>query len=153
MPNIKISVNGVERVISVLQSIPKGIMPALEGFTRVITEALRKPEPYRYVSRKSAYGVSFFSEKQRKWFFANGGSAMIGDHRTGESSRAWSYASISKGYRVSNPTKAAYYTRSDDGQARQPGKVGWLKVKEKISANFGVAMTVFRTIMQQYINR
>ena len=78
--------------------------------------------------------------------------ARNGNRRTGASSGAWTYAPIAKGYRVSNPTKGAFYTRSDSGQARQPGMVGWLKVKEKIDKNWTIAVSIFRSIMQQYLS-
>jgi len=125
-----------------LKTVPYGaVKVGLRAFTEYIigdeSHGLKHPDPYKYVSRKSAYGVSFFTEKQRRWFWANGGPDMIGNNRTGQSSNAWEMKETrgGYGYTISNPTTAAYFTRSDTGQARQPAKVGWRTVSKVIASN------------------
>jgi hypothetical protein len=140
---IKITVSGVEHVIERIQNTPKGLGTALAEMVKFLTGVFKKPEPYKYISRKAAYGVSFFTDKQRKWFFANGGADMIGDHRTGRANE-YSYAANGKlSYEISNPNKSAYWTRSDSAQPNQISMVGWLKVKDKIAANWDAALAIF----------
>jgi len=147
--NVNFKIRGVEKVQKYLKELPRGVtrvaLQAMsEWFIGDSQSGLRHPEPYKYVTRKSAYGTTFFTEKQRRWFWANGGPDMIGDHRTGKSAEAWTYkpAETNKGYnfRLINPTPGAYYTRDDYGQARQPAKVGWKKVSAVISKNMAGAI-------------
>ena len=86
-----------------LKTVPYGaVKVGLRAFTEYIigdeSHGLKHPDPYKYVSRKSAYGVSFFTEKQRRWFWANGGPDMIGNNRTGQSSNAWEMKETRGGY-------------------------------------------------------
>ena len=146
---IRYRLRGNEKVQEYLKSIPRGALPAaLQAFTEYIigdtSHGLKHPDPYKYVSRKAAYGVSFFTDKQRRWFFwaLNTGQINPGqNNRTGESTDAWQYVEVSKyKYTITNPTTGAYYTRDNAGQARQPAKVGWRKVAAVISANMAGAM-------------
>ena len=140
--NVRFQLRNVERVKKYLADTLRGTM--LVGM-RAIAEyilgnsqhGLRHNEPYRYVSRKAAYGQTFFSEKQRRWFWANGGPDMIGDHRTNKASEGWAYVETKGGYagKFVNSTPDAYYTRDDYGQARQPALAGWRKVSRVISDN------------------
>lgn len=126
-----------------LKTVPYGaVKVGLRAFTEYIigdeSHGLKHPDPYKYVSRKSAYGVSFFTEKQRRWFWANGGPDMIGNNRnTPTSPTAFEMKPTNGGYgyTISSDTAGAYYARSDVGQARQLGKVGWRTVSKVIAAN------------------
>lgn len=144
--NVRFKIRGVEAVQSFLATVPRGVLKvALEAFTAYIVgdsnHGLKHNEPYKYVSRQSAYGVSFFTDKQRRWFFwaLNTGQINPGSgERTGKTSDAWSYKASGNGYQytIVNPTAGGYYTRDDYGQARQPAKVGWRKVSDVLAANY-----------------
>lgn len=140
---VNFRVRNIEAVQSFLRSVPKGALKvALEAFTEYVigndAHGLKHNDPYKYVSRKSAYGVSFFTEKQRRWFWANGGPDMIGKPRTGATSEAWKAVPSSNEYqyKIVNNTAGGYYTRDDKGQARQPAKVGWRKVSQVLADNY-----------------
>ena len=140
---VKVRVRGIEAVQSFLRAMPRGtIKVALAAFTKYVVgneqHGLRHAEPYKYVSRKSAYGKTWFSEKQRRWFWANGGPDMIGNHRTGKSTAAWKFTETKNGYgaSISNDTPGGFFTRDDKGQAWQPCKVGWRKVGAVIADNY-----------------
>lgn len=144
--NVNFKVRGIEAVQSFLASVPRGaVRVALEAFTEYVigndAHGLRHNEPYKYVTRKSAYGVTFFTPKQQRWFFwalregkIDPGSGV----RTGKTSAAWKAAPSANGYqmKITNDTPGAYYTRDDKGQARQPAKVGWRKVTAVLAANY-----------------
>lgn len=143
---INFNVRGVEQVQTYLKSLPRGVMrTALKAIAEYIvgddSHGLKHNEVYKYVSRISAYGVSFFSDAQRRWYWANGGPAMIGNNRTGASSEAWTYKEVNGGYgyKLQNPTEGAYWTRSD-AQAAQPAKVGWRKVMAVVEDNIKGAL-------------
>ena len=144
--NVKFKIRNVEAVQSFLRAIPRGVLKvALEAFTEYVIgddrHGLKHNEPYKYVTRKSAYGFSFFTDKQRRWFFwaLNTGQIDPGSGvRTGQTSDGWTYTTSSNGYQytITNSTPGAYYTRDDYGQARQPAKVGWRKVSDVLAANY-----------------
>ena len=145
----EIDVAGVDALRAVFAGVPKGIQTALGALTEFIVGLLKVPEPYKYVSRARAYGQTFQSDKQRRWFWANGGPSMIGNNRTGESTNAWTYSSTSNGYTVSNTTPGAYWTQGDS-QANQPALVGWLKYKNKIEKNWSNALQVFKDALSAF---
>ena len=144
--NVSFKVRGVEAVQSFLKSVPRGALKvALEAFTEYIVgndaHGLKHNDPYKYVTRKSAYGFSFFTDKQRRWFFwaLNTGQIDPGSgKRTGETSKAWKAVPLASGYqfKITNNTAGGFYTRDDAGQARQPAKVGWRKVSQVLADNY-----------------
>ena len=143
---IKFRIRNVEAVQSFLRAIPRGaVKVALEAFTDYVigdeSHGLRHAEPYKFVTRKSAYGFSFFTPKQRRWFFwalKNGKIDPGSGKRTGESTAAWKAVPRNDGYRftVQNNTAGGYWTRHDKKQARQLGKVGWRKIMTVLADNY-----------------
>lgn len=143
---IKFRIRNVEAVQSFLRAIPRGaVKVALEAFTDYIigdeSHGLRHAEPYKFVTRKSAYGFSFFTNKQRRWFFWALKTDKIdpgSGKRTGESTAAWKAVPRNDGYRftIQNNTAGGYWTRHDRKQARQLGKVGWRKIMTVLADNY-----------------
>ena len=140
------NIRGIPAVKAFLASVPRGgLRVALKAFTDYILgneqRGLKHNEPYKYVTRQSAYGVTFFTVKQRRWFFwalregkIDPGSGV----RTGATSRAWKVVPSANNYqmKIVNETPGGFYTRDDKGQARQLGKVGWRKVMQVIADNY-----------------
>ena len=143
---IKFRIRNVEAVQSFLRAIPRGaVKVALEAFTDYVigdeSHGLRHADPYKFVTRKSAYGFSFFTDKQRRWFFWALKTGKIdpgSGKRTGESTAAWKAVPRNDGYRftVQNNTAGGYWTRHDKKQARQLGKVGWRKIMTVLVDNY-----------------
>ena len=143
---IKFRIRNVEAVQSFLRAIPRGaVKVALEAFTGYIigdeSHGLRHADPYKFVTRKSAYGFSFFTDKQRRWFFWALKTGKIdpgSGKRTGESTAAWKAVPRNDGYRftIQNNTAGGYWTRHDKKQARQLGKVGWRKIMTVLADNY-----------------
>ena len=151
-------IRGVQELQAFLKKLPRGsLRVGLRAFSEYVLgnerHGLRHTEPYKYVTRKSAYGITFFTEKQRRWFWANGGPDMIGNNRTGESANAWTLVEKNNGYKISlqNQTRAAFYTRDDKGQARQPAKVGWRKTSAVVAANTAGAMRAANAAVKKWI--
>jgi hypothetical protein len=153
----------VKAVQDFLKSVPRGVLKvALEAFTKYVVgneqHGLKHNDPYKYVTRKSAYGVSFFTDKQRKWFFwaLKTGQIDVGSgKRTGQSSDGWTYTANTNGYqyKITNETPGGYYTRDDAGQARQPAKVGWRKVSAVLADNYIGAIRSAVAAVNQYLSK
>lgn len=144
--NVKFNVRGVKELQTFLKTVPRGtVYSALKAFTEYVIgnefHGLKHNETYKYVSRKTAYGQTFVSDKQRRWFFANNMQDKIGNNRTGRTSDGWQYV-MKSDYRftITNPEPGAYWTRDDKGQARQPAMVGWRKITQVIADNFDGAI-------------
>lgn len=174
--NISFKIRNVEKVEKFLNSLPYGVKRvALEALSMWLVgdsqSGLRHPEPYKYVSRKSAYGYTgakfesgkpvpagYFSAEQYRYVMARIASGDIKpgqNNRTGKSTDAWTYAPTSKGkdyrYRLINNTPGAYYTRDDKGQARQPAKVGWWNVSKVVQKNLSDAIKAAKVAVNQFL--
>jgi len=99
-----------------------------------LKNVFQQQPPPRFVTRKDAYGVTFFSNKQRKWFFAalRSGEIKVPYRRTQEMRNSWQIIGSGEKTILVNETEAAYYTMDDEGQSRHEEKVGWEKVSTKI---------------------
>ena len=151
-------VRGVEAVNRFLKSLPRGtISVALVAFTEYVigndSRGLKHYPSYKHVNRSKAYGQTFQSDKQRRWFWYNGGPSMIGDHRTGMTAKNWGYNVTKGGYgiTITNPTEGAYYTMHDSGQARQPALVGWRRVRDVIHSNMRGAIQAAQRAVNAYL--
>ena len=144
--NVKFIPRKFEQVSAYLKALPRGTikvaMAAIgEWFIGTDRRGLRHTPGYKYVSRARA-GYRPMSDKMRRWFWANGGPDMIGNNRTGATSNGWFKKVTGGGYGITIGNKApgAYYTMSDEGQARQPAAVGWRKISVVVQSNMAGAI-------------
>ena len=156
--NVRFKPRNVKKVQEYMRTVPRGALRVgLTAITEYIIgneqHGLKHSEPYKYVSRKAAYGVSFFTDKQRRWFWANGGPDMIGNNRTGKGANAWSYVETNRGYgtTITNPEPSAFFTRDERGQARQPAAVGWRKVSKVVADNMAGAMRSANAAIKKHL--
>jgi len=156
----KFVMRNVEKVQAYLKEVPHGSVKAVlaafqEYFIGTDRHGLRHPPPYKYVSRAKAYGSTFKSEKQRRWFWANGGPEMIGNNRTGNTENGWYGKETNGGYGItlSNDAPGAYYTMSDQGQAAQPALVGWRKISKVVADNMAGALRHARAAVNAFLKR
>jgi hypothetical protein len=128
------------KIKKMLEDLPKGaisvVIPAINSYLIGDESHGLKHEPaYREVSRTSAYGFPFFTDKQRKWFFANLDDLNVGqDNRTGHFSAGWKVRGDLYRQTIYNDVPYGKWLMSE-GQARQPAKVGWRKVSEVVASN------------------
>lgn len=158
--NVNFKVRGIEAVQSFLASVPRGALRvALEAFTEYIIgneqRGLKHVEPYKYASRKAAYGYTgakfdngkpvppgYFSKEQ--FFYVMGaisrGEIKPGTPRSnrGESARAWVSVPLNNGYRMNivNNKPGQYWARDDKGQPRQISLTNWRKVTKVLVDNY-----------------
>lgn len=96
-------------------------------------DKLKTYPDYRYVSRRAAYGVSFFTDRQRRWFFWALGEGLISpgkDNRTGKLREGWEI--VERGPKqidlVNSVDYAKYVQGTITDQARQPRMAGWQSI-------------------------
>ena len=135
MPGMKIDILGVKELQAQLDKLP--VEAADEAITEVqdyMLNVLRMYPPKNYVSRASAYGKSFQSDKQRRWFFwaLNSGLINVPYRRTQTLSSGWhKVRSGIMGYIV-NYTPYAVFVMGERKQSRHEQMVGWKKPSELI---------------------
>lgn len=159
---IDIRVRGVEQLKDFFASLPaalrKIVVPTVsEYLIGDDTHGLKHLVRYKYVSRKAAYGVTAFSLKQLRFIFAairDGRITPGRSNRTGATSAGWKYKLTGGGYgaQIYNSSRGAYFTQSDEGQARQPALVGHRKAMDVISTNIKGAIQRAEQALQRWFN-
>ena len=149
-PLISFKMRNLKPVQDFLTAMPKGtIKVALDAIVVYLigneSHGLKHDDPYKYVSRKSAYGKTFVSAAQRGYVMARirEGSITPGKaNRSGDAAKGYMYSETNDGYgrTIQNADVGAFYTRDDVGQARQPAMVGWRKVSQVIQDNMSGAI-------------
>ena len=158
---IKTSVRGVEQLKAFFNKLPAAArkIAVVEIAIHLIGDdqrGLKHYVGYRYVSRKSAYGQTFSSDKQRRYVMAKIREGEItpgSPRRTNALKRGWAYKLQGGGYGASiyNPVPYAGYVMGDATQARQPAKVGWRTMAAVISTNIKSAIKRAERVIQEYI--
>lgn len=91
---------GIPKISSGLKELLRGIpweakTAGRRGWASVLYNHLRQNSypPQNYVTRKQAYGQTFQSDRQRRWFFAalNSGEINVPYQRTGHLGEAWQW--------------------------------------------------------------
>lgn len=153
--SVRVSIKGIPEWKAFLASIPHGVKAiAMMAFAKYVLgdsrHGLRHPAAYRYVSRKSAYGRTWFSPAQRRWFFANG--AKVGNYRTGRLMAGWTIqGSSTRVYLVNRVPYAGFVI--GDGQARQPAKVGWRTAMEVVMSNWKGGIAAAQAAVNAWLSR
>ena len=112
---------------------------------------LQRYPAYSYVSRREAYGKPFFSDRQRRWFFAalRNGDLTIPYQRTGALRRGWQLLeSGDADYLLVNETPYAKYVQNSP-QARMMTLRQWRTVQRIV---YEEARGIV-TIAQEALNR
>ena len=159
---IKFSVRGVEKLQAFFKKLPaearKIAVPAVATYL-IGNDAhgLRHYVGYKYVSRASAYGKTFSSDKQRRYVMARireGSIAPGAPHRSGTLKRGWTYSLQGGGFgaKVYNPVPYAGYVMGDGSQANQPRLVGWRTMMAVVNTNIKGAIKAAERKIQEWIN-
>jgi hypothetical protein len=135
---VGISVEGLKEIRERLPKIITWAFPdaILEVAKFIRTELQRYPSPKR-VSRKAAYGVTFSTDRQRKWYFANlrEGTLRLPYRRTRALSRGWQIMPMgSRDHIVVNETPHARHVQPEQAgdQSRMMRIIGWLSIDRLI---------------------
>jgi hypothetical protein len=133
---IRIDLLGVKELNAKLSKLPEEVADtALTDVQDYMLNVLKSDQPTpNYVTRKAAYGQTFQSDKQRRWFFAALGDGRISVpyHRTQALSRGWhKVRSGLFGYIVNNMPGISF-VMGERNQSRHEEMVGWKKVSQQI---------------------
>lgn len=127
-------IRGIDKVEAFLREVPRGAMRAAvyalaEYIVGDDSHGLAHDDPYKYVTRKQAYGETFQSEAQRRKVMAmiSSGEITPGQRYQSptEQSSGYEIQSTNQGYgaTIKNSSEGAYWTRV--AQPAQLAMVGW----------------------------
>jgi hypothetical protein len=119
-----------------LSEMPEAIQDAaVDEAAPYLVEVLKQYPPSKYVSRKQAYGKTFFSDKQRRWFFAalRRGDLTIPYRRTQGLRNAWQIIGSGKNTIIVNESSGAPFVMGDQTQSRHERMVGWETVTRVVA--------------------
>jgi len=87
----------------------------------------------RSVTRKRAYGKTFFTDRQRRWFWwaLRSGKISVPYRRTMGMRKAWNVVGSGDSIRLVNATRAAVYTIGNQTQSAHERLVGWHTVNRR----------------------
>lgn len=102
------------------------------------TRGLKHYVQYKYITRATAYGRTFVSDRQRRKVMAmvRSGEILPGfPRRTGNTQRGWYTVGSGASTKIRNDTAGAFYTVGDPGQARLNELAGWRRIGLIIASN------------------
>jgi len=106
-----------------------------KGVAQYIREELQRAPAPRRVTRKQAFGKTFQSDRQRKWFFASlaDGSLVVPHRRTGRLRKGWEIMPFGPtNYIVVNDTPGAKFVQDRPTQSRMMKIIGWKTMQDII---------------------
>ena len=152
-------IRGIEKVKAYLNTVAHGTKSvAISALADYIigdgTHGLKQYPRYKHVTRKAAYGRTFQSDKQRRWFFANlhEGNILPGyPRRTGRLQRGWDKKGSSTKITIFNREPYAKWVHGDRSQANLNALVGWRKTMDIVKSNVAGAIRHARAKVKEYL--
>ena len=144
--------DGAKQTIDNISRNYRGV--TTEAVSYYIVQKLRFYPPYKYVSRREAYGTPFFSDAQRRYVMAAIAEGRIDPgypHRTGELQRGWQTKGTGTLTRIVNDVPYAGYVMGNLSQSAHEYHVGWKKVKDIIVTYLPGALAYAREKVRQLI--
>lgn len=135
---IGIDIIGEDVLAEKLKKLPPAVQDAaVDEVSSYLLNILKAYPSKNYITRTTAYGKSFFTDKQRKWFFAslNDGSINIPYRRTQGLARAWEKLGSGAYTILVNEAQGAKYVIGDKTQSRHEMLVGWRTVGQVIKVH------------------
>lgn len=143
-PFVAVEVQGLAELQAKLKQLPIEAQDmVVDDLNKYYLNVFRGYPPKNYVTRKAAYGVTFFTEKQRRWFFANlnEGNIDVPYVRTQQLSKGWRQVGSGRTSFLANERAGAPYVVGDD-QSRHEAMVGWKKAVDVIKERMSKALQV-----------
>jgi hypothetical protein len=131
MTGIKVELLGVKELEAKLNKLPIEVADVALGEVQdYMINVLRMYPPKNYVTRKAAYGQTFQSDKQRRWFFwaLNSGAINVPYQRSQTLSQGWHKVRSGLTGHIVNYTPYAVYVMGENKQSKHEAMVGWQKV-------------------------
>jgi hypothetical protein len=121
-------VQGVERVKATLDALPEDVQAeTIQPVAELLVHSFQTYPPYKYISRRQAYGVPFFSDRQRRFFFAAlaDGTITIPYQRTQALRNNWQILGDGQNTLIVNETPYAGLMQGVKKQSRMAILQGW----------------------------
>lgn len=132
---IGIDIEGLDILQKQLKELPDAVKDAVgDDVAKYMLNVVQAYPPQRRVTRKQAYGVTFFSDRQRKWFFAalNQGLITVPYRRTQGFRRAWRIMGEGIKSIIVNESKYGPFLMDDSRQSRMSAMIGWKKLNDLV---------------------
>lgn len=153
---VGLDIEGMKETQHILKNYPdEASDAATEAAAKYLIDVFKVQPPRKKVSRKRAYGASFFSDKQRRWFFAalKSGEIKVPYNRTQGMRKAWNIIGRGKNLIIVNQTQAAVYTMGDQTQSRHEKLVGWQTTGQKVSKSIVKMQKVLRAAADKTLKK
>ena len=142
-----------------ITSLPRNVRGiATEGAADYIIgegrHGLKHYPPYKWVTRRRAYGKTFVSDKQRRYVMAMIRKGRIdpgAPHRTGIIQRGWKKVGRGAKVKIVNDARGVEWVHDDKKQARLNALVGWRKTSEIVKSNERGAIQAAQRAVDKYI--
>jgi len=163
---IQIKPEGIDKIKAAFNKFPREIAQYLsaagkEAASRVIfpTVGIKRYPPKKYFSREAAYGKPFFSDKQRRAFFAGlkDGSVDV-PYRRGRSASSERYGTQwyanRKGAGTEIGNRASYAPLlGGDKQSRMAKMIGWRKLTDVVDEKMEDITKVYQAWVDKLISK
>ena len=137
---IGIDLQGLPELRALLNGLPQAVRDAvIDDVSKYLINVLKLYPPQKSVSRRQAYGVTFFTEKQRRWFFASlkDGSLEIPYRRTQTLANGWKQVGSGESSIIANETPYAALVMGAGEQSRHAVAIGWKDVNTIVDERMG----------------
>jgi len=137
---VGIDIEGIEPLMKKLEKMPAEVgKKAGDDVAKYMLNVVQAYPPQKRVTRKQAYGKTFFSEKQRRWFFAalNSGAITIPYKRTQGFRRGWQKIGSGLQTIIVNSTSYGHFLVGENRQSRMMTIIGWKKMSQVVKERSG----------------
>lgn len=132
---IGVSVEGLDPLIKGLDKMtPLHKEEAGNAIAKYLLNVLQAYPPEKRVTRKQAYGVTFFSDAQRRYFFwaLENKVIVVPYRRTQTFRKLWKILGSGIDAIVVNDSPVGEILMGDNYQSRMSAKIGWKKVSQVV---------------------
>jgi hypothetical protein len=152
---IVVSADGLKELEAKLKRLPDAV--ADDGVTAAnayLLNVVKTYPPQNYVTRKAAYGVTFFTARQRRWFFAalRNGEISVPYKRTQGIRNNWRVEGTGRLSFLANDAPGVGWVMGEN-QSRHEAKVGWKKVTDIIKERTAAIVKAFDGAVKRAIRR
>ena len=130
---IGFDIEGLDQLQNKLAHLPQDVKDAAANdIAKYLLNVVRGYPPQKSISRKQAYGVTFFSDKQRRFFFAalKSGAINVPYKRTQAFSRSWRIIGQGEQTILVNETDYGGYLMGPGQQSRMSVMIGWKNTEQ-----------------------
>ena len=131
------ALDDVERVKRKLSKLitPQTLGRAVDKVSDYLLNIFKTYPAYKKVTRREAYGRTFFTAKQRRYFFwaLNRGVIRVPYRRTQGYRRAWKKVGEGVNTILVNESPYAIYLQDDERQSRMAQRIGWRTLSQMIA--------------------